>query len=226
MSVNITAFFMSVLSIVVIDLVLAGDNAIVIGMAARNLPTHLQKRTILWGTIAAIVVRTLLTFAVVWLLQIPLLRAIGGAILIWIAYNLLGSQKEENHVKSTASLRGAIQTIVIADVVMGLDNVLAIAAASHGSFLLVITGLLISVPIMVWGSTLILRFMERYPFIVYIGAAVLAWTAARMITEEPMFAALFDDNPVLRWGFIAAVVSGVMLLGLWKHRHNAAQSAG
>lgn len=217
---------MSILSIVVIDLVLAGDNAIVIGMTARNLPDHLQKRTIIWGTVAAIIVRALLTAAVVWLLQIPLLRAIGGAILIWIAYNLLGSHKEENHVKSATSLRGAIQTIVIADVVMGLDNVLAIAAASHGSLLLVITGLLISVPIMVWGSTLILRFMERYPFIVYIGAGVLAWTAARVITEEPMFAGVFYDIPVLRWGFIAAVVSGVMLLGLWKNRHNAAQSAG
>ncbi len=216
---------MSLLSIVVIDLVLAGDNAIVIGMTARNLPEHLRKRTILWGTIAAIIVRALLTLAVVWLLHIPLLRAIGSLILIWIAYNLLVSHKEDQDVASATSLLGAIQTIVIADVVMGLDNVLAIAGASHGSFLLVVVGLMISVPIMVWGSTIILHFMERFPLIVYVGSAVLAWTAARMFTEEPLFANVFEPYPVLRWSFIIAVVAAVVSLGVWKNKHDTKQFA-
>lgn len=218
MSILNPDFWMSLVSIVVIDLVLAGDNAIVIGMAARNLPEHLRKRTILWGTIAAIIVRALLTLAVVWLLHIPLLRAIGSLILIWIAFNLLVSHKEDHDVASATSLLGAIQTIVVADVVMGLDNVLAIAGASHGSFLLVVTGLLISVPIMVWGSTIILHFMERFPVIVYVGSAILAWTAARMFTEEPLFADVFHPHPVLRWSFIVAVVVGVVALGVWRNK--------
>lgn len=222
MSIVVSDFLMSVLSIVIIDLVLAGDNAIVIGMTARNLPKRLRKRTILWGTAAAIIIRALLTIGVVWLLNIPLLRAIGSVILVWIAYNLLISRKDERQVASATSLLGAIQTIVIADVVMGLDNVLAIAGAAHGSFLLVVAGLLISVPIMIWGSTVILSVMEKYPFIVYIGAGVLAWTAARMFTEEPLFAPVFHSYPFIQWSFIAAVVIGVVASGQWKNKQHSA----
>ena len=180
-------FLSALLAIIVIDLVLAGDNAIVIALAARNVPKHLQKRAILWGTAGAIVVRTSMTLIVVWLLKIPGLLFVGGALLVWIAYKLLLPEKENGAgVDGASTFWGALKTIVVADMVMGLDNVLAVAGAAHGSFLLVALGLLISIPIVVWGSTLLLRFIERYPAFVYLGAGVLAWTAVKMVTSEPL----------------------------------------
>jgi len=182
-------FLSALLAIVVIDLVLAGDNAIVIALAARNVPKHLQRKAILWGTAGAIVLRTAMTLVVVWLLKIPGLMLAGGAMLVWIAYHLLLPEEESGNgtkVNPASTFWGALKTIVVADMVMGLDNVLAVAGAAHGSFLLVGLGLLISIPIVVGGSTLLLRFVERYPGIVYIGAGVLAWTAVKMITSEPL----------------------------------------
>lgn len=212
-----TQFIFALLSIIVIDLVLAGDNAIVIGMAARTLPKEIQTKAIVYGTMAAVVIRVALTLAVSWLLQIPFLLAMGGLVLIWISYGLLVDQSQAHAVKTGENMFEAIRTIIIADVVMSLDNVLAIAGASHGSFLLVVLGLLISIPIMVWGSTIILGIMERFPFIIYIGAAVLAWTAARMITEEPLFARAFQ-SPTVHYGFIIAVVLGVLALGYFRNK--------
>jgi YjbE family integral membrane protein len=191
-------FFTALVTIVIIDLVLAGDNAIVIALAARNLPQNLQKKAIIWGTVGAIVVRSLMTLAVVWLLKIPGLMLAGGIALLWIAYKLLtddGAGKEE-HAAST-SFWGAMKTIVVADAIMGLDNVLAVAGAAHGSFLLVVLGLLISIPVVVWGSTLVLKLVERYSAIIYIGAGVLAFTAAKMILGEPLTKAFFSDELVL-----------------------------
>ncbi|GGE62315.1 TerC family protein [Priestia taiwanensis] len=205
-------FWSALLSIVVIDLVLAGDNAIVIGLAARNLPKDQQKKVIFWGTAGAIIIRALLTLAVTWLLKIPGLLLVGGILLVWIAYKLLVDEKEHGDVKSD-SLWTAVKTIIIADTVMGLDNVLAIAGASHGSFLLVVLGLLISIPIVVWGSTLILKLIDRYPIIIYIGSAVLAWTASKMIVDEPFLQAFFLNNPMLKWGLTIVLVVGVLLLG-------------
>ena len=181
-------FFSALLAIIVIDLVLAGDNAIVIAMAARNLPPHLQKKAIIWGAVGAIAVRSAMTLAVVYLLQIPGLMLIGGLLLVWIAYKLLNPSKDGDgeHDHASTSFWGAMKTIVIADAVMGLDNVLAVAGASHGSYLLVVLGLLISIPIVIWGSTQILKLVERYPSVIYLGAGVLAWTAAKMILAEPM----------------------------------------
>ena len=179
-------FLPALAAIVVIDLVLAGDNAIVIALAARNLPVHLKRRAIVWGTLGAIVVRTILTLAVVWLLKIPGLMLAGGLMLLWIAYRLLTEQNGDGHeVAPAASFWAAMQTIVVADAVMGLDNVLAVAGAAGGSWVLVVCGLLISIPIVIWGSTLILKWIERYPSIIYAGGAVLAWTAAKMAIEEP-----------------------------------------
>ncbi|MFD2170375.1 TerC family protein [Tumebacillus lipolyticus] len=208
-------FFSALLSIIIIDLVLAGDNAIVIGLAARNLPKELQKKTIIWGSVGAIVIRAIATLLVVWLLEIPGLLLGGGLILIWIAVKLLAEEKEHD-VKPSQSLWGAIRTIIIADAVMGLDNVLAVAGAAHGSFWLVILGLLISVPIVVWGSTVILKLMERFQWIIFVGAGVLAYTAAKMIVDEPFLADFFAANPLLKWGLIALVVIGVLLAGFWK----------
>ncbi|WP_075980841.1 TerC family protein [Bacillus massilinigeriensis] len=212
-----TEFWSALLSIVVIDLVLAGDNAIVIGLAARNLPKSLQKKVIIWGTVGAIGIRALATFIVVWLLKIPGLLLIGGVLLIWIAYKLLIEEKGHD-VEAGENFWAAIKTIIIADALMGLDNVLAVAGAAHGSFILVLCGLLISIPIVVWGSTLIIKWVERFPIIITLGAAVLAYTAAKMITDENFLKGIFEDNPVLKWGFIIIVVLGVVMIGRMKKK--------
>ena len=181
MEIFSTDFLAALAAIIVIDLVLAGDNAIVIALAARNVPAHLRNRAIAWGTIGAIVVRTTMTMAVVWLLRIPGLLLAGGLALVWIAFRLLTKDDDDEGVSAADSFWGAMRTIVVADAVMGLDNVLAVAGAAHGSFLLVALGLLISIPIVIGGSRIILHFVERYPVIIYVGAGVLAWTAAKMI---------------------------------------------
>jgi YjbE family integral membrane protein len=210
-------FLAALFAIVIIDLVLAGDNAIVIALAARSLPAHLQRRAILWGTFGAIVVRTSMTLVVVWLLQIPGLLFVGGALLVWIAYKLLLPEKsQEEGVGAVAahSFWGAIRTVVVADTIMGLDNVLAVAGAAHGSFVLVTLGLLISIPIVVWGSTLILRVVERYPAFVYVGAGVLAWTAVKMMTAEPALADYFQAHRLIVPLLFVLVVGGVLWFGL------------
>ena len=219
-------FFTALAAIIVIDLALAGDNAIVIALAARNLPPPLQRRAILWGTFGAIAVRVVMTMAVVWLLGIPGLMAAGGAILVWIACRLLMPSNGDGHeVKAAGTFWGAMQTIVVADAAMGLDNVLAVAGAAHGSFTLVVIGLLVSIPIVVWGSTLILRWVERYPWIVQVGVAVLSWTAAKMIVSEPLFRAWFEANPAASIGVYAFVFAAVFGLGLRAQRRRAAAQA-
>jgi len=218
------AWFSALLSIVLIDLVLAGDNAIVIGMASRNLPKEQQKKAILWGTAGAIGIRVIATFLVVYLLKIPGLLLGGGLLLIWIAYKMLTDEKDHDNVKAGQTLGAAIRTIIIADAVMGIDNVLAIAGASHGSMDLVILGLLISVPVVVFGSTLILKWMERWPILLYIGAAVLAYTAGSMITDEPLLADIFDHAAV-RIGVIVAIILGVVGAGRLAKQKRVQQSA-
>jgi YjbE family integral membrane protein len=208
-------FFAALLSIVIIDLVLAGDNAVVIGLAARNVPKEMQKKVILLGTAGAIIIRAIATLFVVWLLKIPFLMLLGGLILIWIAYKLLVEEKHHD-IAAAPTLFAAIKTIMIADLVMGLDNVLAIAGASHGDWTLVILGLLISIPIVVWGSTIILKFIDRFPIIVYIGSGVLAFTAAKMIINDDRVEGLFAGDPLLRWGLTFAIVAAVLVAGKLK----------
>src|ERR1700716_1326603 len=185
-------FWPALAAIVVIDLVLAGDNAIVIALAARSLPKALQRRAIAWGTVGAVVLRSALTVGVLWLLEIPGLMLAGGVLLVWIAWRLLTGDEagREHEIAPALGFWSAMRTIVIADAVMGLDNVLAVggaaAGAAHNSVLLVVLGLLISIPIVVWGSTLILRWIERLPILLYAGGGVLAWTAVKMMTAEPL----------------------------------------
>ena len=207
-------FLSALAAIVVIDLVLAGDNAIVIALAARNVPQHLRRKAVIWGAVGAIGVRSALTLVVVWLLNIPGLLLVGGAMLVWIAYKLLLPEKENGDgttINGANTFWGAIKTIVIADMVMGLDNVLAVAGAAQGSFLLVVLGLLISIPIVIGGSTILLRFVERFPAIVYIGAGVLALTAAKMIASEP-----FLKDSLAAYRFTAPLLYVVTVFGvLW-----------
>ncbi|WP_263704371.1 TerC family protein [Bacillus thuringiensis] len=211
-------YLSALLAIIIIDLVLAGDNAIVIGLAARRLPKDQQKKVIIWGTIGAIAIRALATLIVVWLLKIPGLLLIGGVLLIWIAYKLIAEGKDHD-IKAEEGFLSAIKTIIIADALMGIDNVLAVAGAAHGNFSLVIIGLLVSIPVVVWGSTLILKWVDRYPIIITIGAAVLAYTAAKMIVDEKWVAAFFESNPLIKWAFIIIIIVGVVFFG--KAKQNA-----
>lgn len=212
----------ALLAIILIDLVLAGDNAIVIALAARNLPSHLKQKAILWGTVGAIVVRSAMTVGVVWLLKIPGLMLLGGLGLVWIAYKLLADQGgDEDHGPMASSFWGAMKTIIVADALMGVDNVLGVAGAAHGSFDLVIIGLLVSVPIVVFGSTMVLKLVERFPVIIQLGAAVLAFTAAKMIVSEPWLVNIFGDakgtleaaQSAARWAVYAVAIAGVLLAG-------------
>ena len=213
-------FFSALLAIIVIDLVLAGDNAIFIDMAARNLPAHLQKKAIIWGAVGAIAVRSAMTLLVVYLLKIPGLMLIGGLLLVWIAYRLLNPEQEnDEHGQASTTFWGAMKTIVIADAIMGLDNVLAVAGASHGSYVLVVLGLLISIPVVIWGSTQILKLVERYPSVTYLGAGVLAWTAAKMIVSEPISQEwLASQSLALEYVIQVVVVLGVLTSGFIRSR--------
>jgi len=215
------AFLSALLAIVVIDLVLAGDNAIVIALAARGLPAHLQKRAIVWGAAGAVAVRSLMTVIVVWLLQIPGLLVAGGVMLLWIAYKLLLPEPEQggHDAPVPATFWGAMRTIVVADAVMGLDNVLAVAGAAHGSYLLVVAGLVISVPIVVWGSTVVLKVVDRFPGVVYIGAGVLVWTAVKMITGEPLLQPQLAAMPALAAIAYLAIPIVLGAAFLKNHRH-------
>ncbi|MDB5954985.1 TerC family protein [Ramlibacter sp.] len=204
----------ALLAIVLIDLVLAGDNAIVIALAARALPAHRQKKAIVWGTLGAIVVRSVMTVGVVWLLKIPGVMLVGGLGLLWIGYRLLAQEGgEEAHGAGATTFWGAMRTIVIADALMGIDNVLGVAGAAHGAIDLVILGLVISVPIVVFGSTLVLKLVERFPVIIQLGAAVLAFTAAKMIVDEPLLDAVFDPYASVRWSTYAVCIAGVLGAG-------------
>lgn len=218
MGLSLTQFFTALFSIIMIDLVLAGDNAIVIGLACRNLPKRLQLKAILLGTAGAIIIRILATLAIVWLLQIKGLMLGGGVLLVWIAYKLITKKQDNNEVKCHDSLLSAVLTIIVADAVMGLDNVLAIAGASHGSYIMVVFGLLISIPIMVLGSTLIIRLMDRYPIIIDIGAVIIAYTAGHMITEEAILANIFAV-PALKYLLIVLIVTGVLFIGRRKRQY-------
>ena len=184
MEIFTLSFFAALLSLVAIDLVLAGDNAVVIAMAARNLPEKVRRRAMLIGTGGAVVIRALMTMAAVWLLSVPYLQAVGGIILLPIALKLLMPSDKTEDVDAADNFWTAVKTIIVADAAMGIDNVLAIAGASGGSFLLVVIGLLISVPIIIGGSTSIGKAMDRWPVLVYIGSGILAWTAGSMVMHD------------------------------------------
>jgi YjbE family integral membrane protein len=190
-----THLLSDLLTIVLLDLVLAGDNAIVIALAARNLPHSLQTRAVFWGTFGAVAVRIVLTVLVVYLLTFPGLMLVGGLLLLPIAWNLLKPDHDgARDTAPAASFWAALRMIVVADALMGLDNVLAIAGAAKGHMGLVVVGLLISIPLVVWGSTLILKSIERYPIIIYAGAAAIAWTAGRMISHEKLWLDWFTEH--------------------------------
>ncbi|MEG6586670.1 TerC family protein [Dendrosporobacter sp. 1207_IL3150] len=215
-----TNFLTGLLTIVVLDLVLAGDNAVVIALASRNLPVELRKKAIYWGTFGAIAIRAAMTLIAVWLLQIPYLQAIGGLLLIPVALKLLSQEDSEENVNSCDNFWGAIKTIIIADAIMGVDNVLAIAGASHGNMTLVILGLLISVPIVVWGSKFISDMMVKYPTLIYAGAAILAWTAGGMIMNDRIVGTYLRDI-YLATSWLVPLAVTVFVLAVGRRRAKA-----
>lgn len=199
----------AVVAIILIDIVLAGDNALVIGMAANRLPVEQRKKVILWGTIGAVAIRFICVAILTYLLLIPGLRLIGGIALLYIGWKLAFTENEEHSVSAKDTFWGAISTIVIADAVMGIDNALGIAAAADGNFLLVIFGLLISVPIILFGSTIIAKILQKYPNSVFLGSFVLFVVAVKMILHEPFLDTHLDPlhdfyEHALPW--IAAIV--------------------
>jgi YjbE family integral membrane protein len=225
MEILSTPFLMALLTIIMIDLVLAGDNALVIGLAARNVPQHLQKRVIIWGTAGAIAIRIVFTLGIVWLLKIPGLMLVGGLLLLPVAYKLMNPSHDamDGHGAASNGFWAAMKTIIVADALMGVDNVLGVAGAANGSFLLVVLGLLISVPIMVWGSTLVLKLVDKYPSIITIGAGVLIWTATQMILDEKLLAPYL---PAHTWfDELSGALLTAALLGAFMYRQKQKKNA-
>ena len=217
MSVTSPEFWIALLQIIGINIVLSGDNAVVIALAARSLPPAQQKKAVAWGSGAAVLMRIVLTIVAVQLLALPYLKLVGAALLLWIAVQLLLPEEEgSGHAQASGNLGAAIRTILIADLVMSLDNVIAVAAAAKGSILLLVIGLAISIPLVVFASRLLLVLMERYPVIITVGAALLGWVAGDMAVTDPIDKPWVDLNAAfLHWGAPLAGAVGVVLFGKW-----------
>ena len=229
MSFTSPEFWVALLQIIGVNIVLSGDNAVVIALAARSLPAEQQKRAVAWGSGAAVVMRIVLTIVAVELLRLPYLKLIGAGLLLWIAVQLLlpESESDDGADRAGSNLMSAIKTILIADLVMSLDNVIAVAAAAKGSTTLLIIGLAISIPLVVFASTLLLTLMSRFPVIITIGAALLGWVAGEMAISDPAVKEWIDANAaVLHYLAPALGAAGVVLVGKWlASRAEAAEAA-
>src|SRR5712691_8457942 len=212
-------FWLGLGAIIWVNIILSGDNAVVIALAARSLPAHQQTKAVIWGAGAAVVLRIVLTIVAVELLKLSYLKLLGGALLFWIAVKLLVPEDGEGDgVKSSSNLIGAIKTILIADLVMSLDNVIAVAAVAKGSITLLVLGLLISIPLVVFGATVLMKLMERYPIIITLGAAILGWTAGEMAVTDPAIAEWVKANMEWMESFYIAPIVGaviVVVVGKW-----------
>ena len=190
------AFWIGLLKIIGVNLVLSGDNAVVIALAARSLPAKQQKAAVLWGSGAAVLMRIILTIFAVALLTLPWLKLVGSLLLFWIGIKLLVPEDDEEEVQASDQLLAAIKTILIADLVMSLDNVIAVAAAAGGSFLLLILGLAISIPLVIYGATMLIKLMERFPVIITIGAGLIGWVAGEMLVADSALTGWFSSMGV------------------------------
>jgi YjbE family integral membrane protein len=211
--------FSAVLRIILIDLALSGDNAVVIGMAAHRLPPRQRRVAIVVGGLAAIVLRIVLTATVVYLLTLPGLRLVGGALLIWIAFKLL-AEEEESHegIKVATSLKEAIVTILIADFVMSLDNVIAVAQASGGSVILLMFGLVFSMAILMFMGSLVANLINRFWWLAYLGSAVIAWTGTLAVFEEPFVNRHLHTAEIARYSAAGVITVATLLFAHWFHR--------
>lgn len=188
-------FWLGLGAIIWVNIILSGDNAVVIALAARSLPAHQQRQAVIWGAAAAVVLRIVLTIVAVELLKLSYLKLLGGVLLLWIAVKLLIPEDDGGDgVKSSSNLLAAIKTILIADLVMSLDNVIAVAAVAKGSIVLLVLGLLISIPLVVFGATMLMKLMETYPVIITVGAALIGYVAGEMLVTDPVVVEWFRAN--------------------------------
>ena len=221
-------FWVGLLKIIWINILLSGDNAVVIALAARGLPPEQQRKAILFGSGAAVVLRIGLTIIAAWLLALQGLQIIGGLLLLWIGAQLLANEEEgEGEAKEHANLMSAVRTILIADLVMSLDNVIAVAAAAKGDQVLLIMGLAISIPMVIFGSTLMIKLMERFPIIITLGAALIGWVGGETVASDAVLRDFSAANP---WFHLTAAVCGAVLVFAWgkfnqsrKHKPAAAE---
>ena len=212
------AFWIAVLQIIAIDILLGGDNAVVIALACRKLPEAQRSKGIFWGVFGAIALRVVLIFFALQLLELPFLKVVGALLLLWIGVKLMQPEEgdDHGHIEGSAHLFGAIKTIVIADAVMSLDNVIAVAGAAKGDLGLVVFGILISIPIIVWGSQFVLKLMDRFPVVITLGAALLGWIGGGMIVGDVVVKPWLEGAP--SWLHYVTSVAGaalVVLLGSW-----------
>ena len=232
-------FWVALGQIILIDILLGGDNAVVIALACRKLPPHLRNKGIFWGTAGAIVLRVVLIAFAMALLALPFIKVVGAVLLLWIGIKLIAPHEDEHAgVQSSDKLWAAVQTVIVADLVMSVDNVIAIAGAAHSAgahqMLLVTLGLLISIPIIVWGSQLVIKLMERFPVVIVLGGMLLGWIGGSMAVSDPLFvhpeqwlwSPKLPQSPLLHYGAAAAGALLVLGLGQWlKRRAEAAQAA-
>ena len=212
-------FWSGLLSICIINMVLSGDNAVVIAMACRNLPIDQRKWGIIWGTVGAVVFRVVLTFVAAWLLQFAYLQIVGGLLLLYIAIHLLSQEKGEE-IEAKNDLMSAIKTIIFADVIMSLDNVLGIAAVAGDNYLLLIIGLCVSIPIVVFGATIVLKLMDRFPIIIWIGAGILGYVAGEMFVGDKATVHFFESHAAFEHAMPIVGAAIVIAAGYFlKKRH-------
>jgi YjbE family integral membrane protein len=222
-------FWAAVVQIIIIDILLAGDNAVVIALACRNLPPNLQRKGIFWGVFGAIALRVVLTAFAASLLTLPWLKIVGGLALFWIGIKLLlPDNSDEHEIEGSTDLWGAVRTVIIADFVMSLDNVIGVAGAAKGNLMLLIFGLIVSIPLVVVGSKLILKLIERFPMIILAGGALLGWIAGELIATDPASAPIMKTLPA--WSHYVAAAAGaifvVVVAKLIQRRQQARQPAG
>lgn len=216
-------YLLPLVSIIMINIVLSGDNALVIALASRNLKANQQKMAMLWGSAGAIGLRICLTFIAVFILTIPYLQMAGGVLLLWIAIKLIVDQNHHEEVRAEKNIWGAVKTIMIADLIMSLDNVIAIIGVAKGKVSLLVIGLVISVPIIIWGSKLIGGFIHKWPIIIIIGSVFLGWTAGSMVVDDRQMAELNQTYFWLEWAIPAGFAALVLGVGSWlsnKKRRN------
>ena len=212
-----TAFWVSVGQIIMIDILLGGDNAVVIALACRKLPEDQRKKGIFWGVVGAIALRIVLIFFALQLLNIPFLKLVGGLLLVWIGVKLLTPEEDDGHgnIEGATTLFAAIKTIIVADAVMSIDNVIAVAGAAHGDLSLVVFGILVSIPIIVWGSQFVLMLMDRFPTTIVFGAGLLGWIAGEMVLGDVALKPYLPEvTAVMKYS--AAVGGALLVVGLGK----------
>jgi len=215
---NSSQFWVDVFKIIVIDLLLSGDNAVVIALACRNLPAAQRKKGIFYGVLGAIGLRVVLTFFAVSLLALPYLKLIGALLLLWIGIKLILPQDDEDvagKINADTHLWGAVKTIIVADLVMSLDNVLGVAAAANGNTVLLVFGLLVSIPLIAWGSQLVLKLIDRYSFIIYAGGALLGYVAGEMLVTETLFRSILETRHTLHIVIPLVCAALVLVIGKW-----------